>query len=310
MKSTTGLFGLRAKALAVAAGVITSVVLTPGVAHAYTGQVIGWTSPADPVRNVPTSLSSGATAIAVGGGHALAVKNGGVIAWGHNAYGQTGVPAVATSGVTAVAAGASHSLALKNGGVIAWGDNTSGGATVPAAATSGVVAIGAGWSFSVALKSTGTVVAWGNVPAGLNGATGIKAISVNVLDAILVRNDNSLAQYTLVNYTPAPPNTAGLPVKQVAAGVSVHIGLTNDGHTFAWDTEGEPVDLPASMQSGVKSVAASWTHLLTVGNDGAVRVVWLYDYSLVTLPSSFTSGVDKALLGVDSNNETWVVATK
>jgi len=105
MRSTTGLFGLRAKALAVAAGIITSVVLTPSVAHAYTGQVVGWASPADPVRNVPASLSSGVTAIAVGGGHALAVKNGGVVAWGDNNSGATTVPATATSGVTAVAGG-------------------------------------------------------------------------------------------------------------------------------------------------------------------------------------------------------------
>ncbi|MCG8918665.1 hypothetical protein L6E12_23050 [Actinokineospora sp. PR83] len=310
MTSTTGLFGLRAKALAVAAGVITSVVLTPSVAHAYTGQVIGWTSPADPVKNVPSSLSSGATAIAVGTAHALAVKSGGAIAWGDNASGQTTVPTAATSGVAAVAAGNSHSLALKSGGVIAWGSNASGESTVPAAATSGVVAIGAGLDFSVALKSTGTVVAWGNAPFGLNGVTGVKAISANLLETVVVRTDNSLAQYTRTSHTPAPPNTAGLPVKQVAAGVSVHIAVTDDGYTFAWHEDGTVFTLPPTMQNGIKSVAASWTYLLAVGNDGAVRVLRLSDQTLVTPPSSLTSGVDKALLGLSSTNDLWVVATK
>lgn len=201
-------------------------------------------------------------------------------------------------------------MALKNGGVVAWGDNSAGQTTIPAAAASGVIAIGAGFTFSVALKSNGTVVAWGQTLAGLNGVTGIKAISVNQFDVLLVRNDNSLAQYALLGGNPTPPNTTGLPVKQVAAGVTVHIGLTNDGYTFAWDADGAPVSLPPSMQSGIKWVDASWSHLLAVGNDGALRVLWLANNTLMTPPSSLTSGVDKALLRRDGVIDLWVVATK
>jgi alpha-tubulin suppressor-like RCC1 family protein len=82
---------------------------------------------------------SGATAIAAGDDHALALLGDGeVSAWGANGAGQLGrgteggtsnLPTVVPglSGVTAVAAGAHHSLALLSGGsVLAWGYNPDG----------------------------------------------------------------------------------------------------------------------------------------------------------------------------------------
>src|SRR5262249_30585537 len=84
-----------------------------------------------------TGLTSGVTAIAAGGAHGLALKDGGVYSWGLNANGQLGdgsstnrstpMPVTGlTSGVTAIAAGSSHSLAIRNGAVWAWGWNVVG----------------------------------------------------------------------------------------------------------------------------------------------------------------------------------------
>ena len=81
-----------------------------------------------------------------------------VVAWGANRYGQTNVPA-GLSGVTAIAVGGGHTVALKNDGtVVVWGDNTFGQTAVPAG-LSDVTAIAGGNSHTVALKRDGTVVA-------------------------------------------------------------------------------------------------------------------------------------------------------
>jgi alpha-tubulin suppressor-like RCC1 family protein len=133
-------------------------------------------------------------AIAAGGGHSLALKNGGTVrAWGKNFFGQLGngnetdrkLPVTVTTpsgrplrDVSAIAAGANHSLALKtNGRMRAWGFNGEGqlgtgnrnDRSVPAtvrtssgSALSGVEAIAGGETHSLALKSSGTVQAWGN----------------------------------------------------------------------------------------------------------------------------------------------------
>jgi alpha-tubulin suppressor-like RCC1 family protein len=93
-----------------------------------------------PTQVVGLGTGSGATAIACGGPHCLALKSGGVVAWGNNNSGELGdgsttdsdVPAGVVglgsgSSVISVAGGASHSLALKaNGTVLAWGHNVSG----------------------------------------------------------------------------------------------------------------------------------------------------------------------------------------
>lgn len=90
-----------------------------------------------------TGTVGGATAVAAGGSHSLALVNGVVYAWGDNFYSElgnatntcVGTPAPVVGfygGVTAVAAGAHHSLAIQNGGVYAWGWNGTGGANVVA----------------------------------------------------------------------------------------------------------------------------------------------------------------------------------
>jgi alpha-tubulin suppressor-like RCC1 family protein len=156
-----------------------------------------------------TGFLSGASAIAAGGGHSLAVKpDGSAWAWGANAQGQLGdnsttqrtlpvqVKGVGGSGfltgVTAVAGGGSHSLALKSDGTVwAWGLNADGQVgdntttsprTTPVQVkdTAGtgfltsVAAIAAGDLHSVALKSDGSAWAWGlngNGQIGINSTT-------------------------------------------------------------------------------------------------------------------------------------------
>jgi alpha-tubulin suppressor-like RCC1 family protein/sugar lactone lactonase YvrE len=152
---------------------------------------------------VAVSGLSGATAVAGGQHHSLALLEGGtVMAWGGNARGELGdgtstgpetcsrfqtpcsklpIAVSSLSGVTAIAAGSRHSLALmSNGTVMAWGDNERGqlgdgksGAEqeyndvpVGVSGLSGVTAIAAGGGHSVALLSNGTVDAWGSNVGG------------------------------------------------------------------------------------------------------------------------------------------------
>ena len=113
---------------------------------------------------IPTAALSGVSAIAGGGYHTMALKNGAVLAWGAGKtdlpgggestfeHGQCMIPATAQSGVTAIAGGREHTIALKGGAVLAWGRNYEGQCTIPAAALSGVIAIGGGAFHAIALK--------------------------------------------------------------------------------------------------------------------------------------------------------------
>ncbi|MBN2128069.1 MAG: hypothetical protein JW741_01175, partial [Sedimentisphaerales bacterium] len=148
-----------------------------------------------PVQVVDGSrgLFTGATAVAAGHGHSLALRNDETVwAWGYNYNGQLGdgtttdrsVPVQVVdgaggflTGMTAVAAGSSHSLAIRNDGTVwAWGYNYNGqlgdGTTTDRSAPvqvvdgaggflTGVMAITAGGGHGLALKTDGTVWAWG-----------------------------------------------------------------------------------------------------------------------------------------------------
>ena len=92
------------------------------------------------------------------------------------------------SGASAIAAGYDHSLAVKDGRVWAWGTNDFGQTNVPVAAQSGVTKVSAGSSFSMALKSSGDIVVWGspvlssNIPA--NAVIGVSGISADLWNAL------------------------------------------------------------------------------------------------------------------------------
>jgi alpha-tubulin suppressor-like RCC1 family protein len=79
---------------------------------------------------------TGVSAVAVGGGHTLALKQDGSLwDWGYNFWGQLGdgsttdrtTPVQVLTGVSAVAAGADHTLALKQDGSLwDWGSSSNG----------------------------------------------------------------------------------------------------------------------------------------------------------------------------------------
>ncbi len=127
---------------------------------------------------------TGVTAIAAGGLHTCALKNGGVKCWGANADGELGnnsraeshVPvdvAGLSSGMTSIAAGGSHTCALTSGGgVKCWGLNsfgqlgnnsttTSSSPVAVSGLSSGVVAIATAEHHTCALMNGGAIKCWG-----------------------------------------------------------------------------------------------------------------------------------------------------
>jgi alpha-tubulin suppressor-like RCC1 family protein len=153
-------------------------------------------SVADKVKDAAGNPLTGATMIAAGGEHSLALISGAVFAWGLNDNGQLGhndtanhstpVQVYKDDGTTpldniiAIAAGGGHSLALEQNGTIytiwAWGLNSRGqlgdGTPVrrlhavpvvwPGLAGHSVLQLAAGLSHSLALLDDGTVWGWGD----------------------------------------------------------------------------------------------------------------------------------------------------
>jgi alpha-tubulin suppressor-like RCC1 family protein len=140
------------------------------------------------------------TAVAAGGGHALALRRDGTVwSWGYNGFfypaapkaGQLGTDALeigtsprkveGLSDVIAIAAGSGHSVALRRDGTVwVWGSNAYGqlgDGTAPREAgdvtawrarpgqvggLTDVIAIAAGGNHTLALKRDGTVWSWGH----------------------------------------------------------------------------------------------------------------------------------------------------
>jgi alpha-tubulin suppressor-like RCC1 family protein len=268
---TLRLFGM----VAVAAGDAHSLALRQD------GRVFAWGSnefgqlgdgPQPHRRPVLVRGLEGATAVAAGARHSLALRNGTVLAWGDNADGQLGDGTivnrdrpVAVSGlgeVIAVAAGDAHSLALRQDGrVFTWGSNEFGqlgdGTTdsrpQPEAVPqlSGVVAIAAGGSHSLAVRSDGAVWAWGDNRHG------------------------QLGDGTTVNRTGPEEVWDSSEVVAIAAGRHHSVAVLGDGAALAWggNTHGQlgdgttenrsaPVEVPAS--SGVTAIAAGGAHSLAL----------------------------------------------
>jgi alpha-tubulin suppressor-like RCC1 family protein len=158
-----------------------------------------------------TPLASGVTALAVGGGHTLAIANGEVWGWGANDQGQLAQPVLedvlaprrleSLAGATHVAVGTRHSLVrFSNGTVAAFGANdrgqlglgnlTDGPTTFPQYVVSvddASSALAAG-DHSVATSSRG-VLSWGdNTHGQLGDGTLTESGTVQVIGS-LTRDD-------------------------------------------------------------------------------------------------------------------------
>ncbi|MGI6098682.1 MAG: PEGA domain-containing protein [Kiritimatiellia bacterium] len=239
------------------------------------GLVAAWGS-SDSKSAVPAGLK-GVVAVAVGGGHSLALKaDGTVVAWGWNVYGQCDVPA-GLADVVAVEGGTYHSLALKaDGTVIAWGANWDGQCDVPAGLED-VGAVAAGEYHSLALKADGTVIAWGwnnygqcDVPAGLADVVAVEAGNFHNL---ALKADGIVIAWG-ANWDGQCDVPAGLTdVVAVEAGNFHNLALKADGTVIAWGANWDgQCDIPAGL-ADVVAVAAGEYHSLALKADGTV-IAW------------------------------------
>lgn len=230
------------------------------------------------------SICGGATPLAGGEYHTLAVSSDGTVsAWGNNSYGQLGTGTTASSttavqvsglsGASEVTAGDVSSYALTStGSVYAWGNNsygqlgtgstTSSAVPVQVTGVSNVLQLAAGNDHVLALNSDGTVDAWGLNNAGQLGNT-------------------------TSGYSPTPVAVPGLShVVQVAAGglpgwAGHSVALESDGTVWTWGYGkhgqlglGADASTPTPTQvpglTGIVQVAANGDNTYALKSDGTV----------------------------------------
>lgn len=186
------------------------------------------------VKDPPgTGFLTGATAVAAGYLHSVALKSdGSVYAWGSNTYGQVGQTSGTTqktlpiqvtgfpATVVAIAAGDYHTLALlSNGSVYGWGQNLSG------------------------QLGNGVTSSFNNVPVRCGTLTGVRAIAAGGSHSLVALNDGSLFGFG--------SNSNG------------QLGVAGAGANSS-----SPLRIDAL--SGIVSVGAGGSHSLAVDIDGQI----------------------------------------
>jgi len=244
--------------------------------------------------DVPVAVKglSGATAVAAGGEHSLALlQNGTVKAWGGGESGEIGnrraedsdVPVLVNNltGVVAIAAGEEDSLALLEDHLVrAWGYNGSGqlGDETKAikkrpiwvSKLGGVVAVAAGEEHNLALLENGTVKAWGSNYSGQLG------------DDVAGGPENCGTKKSPEPCSDVPVAVSGLSgVAAVAAGGEHSLALLSNGTVMAWganqsgqlgdgNTQDSDVPVAVSGLSGVVAIAAGEEDSLALLSNGTV----------------------------------------
>jgi alpha-tubulin suppressor-like RCC1 family protein len=243
------------------------------------GTTIQRTTPVD-----VSGLTSGVSAIAVGGSHTCAVTTGGgVKCWGSNGSGQLGDGTTTqrltpvdvsglTSGVSTVAAGGVHTCAVTTGGgVKCWGFNSNGqlgdGSTTQrttpvdvSGLTSGIGAIATGGSHTCALATSGGLKCWGINSSGQIGDGTVTQRLTPVDVSGLTSGVSTVAAGGF--HTCARTTSGGLKCWGSNAG-----GQLGDGTTIQRTT---PVDV-SGLTSGVSAIAAGGNHTCAVTTGGGVK---------------------------------------
>jgi alpha-tubulin suppressor-like RCC1 family protein len=224
-------------------------------------QVIHWGN------NVSNSLSTTSllpfTQVAAGQGHTIAIAfDATVKGWGENYANQTQAP-VGLDNVVEISAGQGFSVAAKRDGtVVCWGDNSQGQCLGTDLFGSPITTYVDPWS--------------GSVPVQINGQTltNVAHVSAGWTMVLACKKDGSVLSWGAEMLggieVPADLQLAGANVVQVAVGQSLYAALKSNGTlavwgAYAWDPNFMPQDL-----TGVKQIAACYTHLVALKNDGNV----------------------------------------
>lgn len=207
----------------------------------------------------------------------MALKvDGKVSAWGCNTSGQTTVPSTLT-GVKAIAMGGTHALALRNSGTMTgWGTLNADNAHVnyrqwDVPTITNVVAIAAGSYHSLALKSDGTVVGWGE-PAALPpvGTTNAAAIAAGCGYSLVLHKNGTVTGYAGAPIDGSVPPSGLTGVIAITAGCSHAMALKNDGTVVAWGSPSHGVlSVPADL-TNVVAIAAGNVHSVARKDDGTL----------------------------------------
>lgn len=208
-----------------------------------------------------------------------------VVGWGMNANGQAApTPVEALSGATAIAAGGHHSLAVVDSCTYAWGLDDQGQCTVPSAGRTNVVAVAAGEGFSLAVCQDGTLVGWGRSDV-IGSTTLPADYKINVVKIaageehlLILRKDGRVLSVGVDSSAPecrVPEDLSG--VEQVAAGSHFSLALKTDGTIVGWgdttDDGGVLSSIPATLQGHAKAIAAGRYHALAITDTGDI-VQW------------------------------------